>query len=288
MFGLVLSGGGLRGAVHAGFLSVLDGESIFPDMIVGSSAGSIVAALYASGLSPASIQKIVINQAPFSLHPDWRLLFLPFGFLRNTLGAFFGVPMGIFSGKQLEWALAKVIGEKGFKDMHPPIAVVSCSISDAHTVVFTSLEPSQSLPKIEFTDKASVAQAVTASSSIPGIFSPKQINDRMLVDGGVINNCPADIAKMLGATNIIAIDLGFTVKDELQPSNGVEVMLQAVDIMGQRSSNLITSQYADLTLKPATGNVSLVDWDEIPRLFELGRSLAMDNLSRIKDVLKMS
>lgn len=285
MFALSLSGGGLRGAVHAGFLSVLNDENIQPDLITGSSAGSIVAALFASGIEPIRIQSAISNQMEPSFKVDWRLLYLPFSILRKLLGNFFGLPMGLLSADKLEWLLGNlVIGS--FESLDPPIAVVTCSIADGNSVVFTSLKPKTEQPKVEFTNKSSVAAAVTASSCIPGIFAPRTINGKMLVDGGVVNNCPADIARMLGATKVIAIDLGFSLQEDRTPVNGVEVLLQAVDIMGQKNSNLITKEYADLTLTPETGAVNLTDLTEIPRLYTAGQKLARENLRAIKELIE--
>lgn len=286
MFGLVLSGGGLRGAVHVGFLSVLDNAGIKPDLIVGSSAGSIAAALYASDVAAifqAEEMKTKDLPSPFKL--DWRLLFVPCSLLRHILGKFFGLPKGLFSGTHFEWALRQFISIENFQHLKVPIAVVTCDITNGMPVVFTSLRPVVNTADIIFTSSGTVVEAVRASSSIPGLFAPKKIGNRLLVDGGVVNNCPADIARYLGATKVVAVDLGFSVKEEHPPDNAVEILLQSTEIMGQRVSDLITAKYADLTLRPDTGEVSLIDLAEIPRLYKLGRRLAEDNLPAIKRLL---
>lgn len=287
MFGLILSGGGLRGAVHVGFLTALDELGITPDFIVGTSAGSIAAALYASS-PPGALHLDEISSKglidPF--RHDWRLLFLPSKIFRRVLGKFFGLPMGLLSGRHLEWILAQLILKHEFNQLRVPIAVVTCDISNGKSVVFTRLNPLIIKNNVRYSSNCSVIKAVRASSSIPGIFAPINIDGHLLVDGGVVNNCPADIARHLGATKVVAVDLGFIDKEESPPDNAIEVLMQSSEIMGQRVSNFITDRYADLTLRPDTGPVSLIDFSEIPRLYELGKKLAYENRRTINKVLK--
>ncbi|NBB90007.1 MAG: patatin family protein, partial [Spirochaetes bacterium] len=171
--GLALGGGAARGIAHVGAIKVLEEHGIHIDYVAGTSAGSLIGALYCSGYTWEEIRDIVADV-------NWGNLVQPSLFSSK----------GLVNPSKLEKLLDKLISNKTFEELEIPLRVVSVDLLTGELYIFR---------------EGPVARAVRASSSIPGMFSPLEWNGMVLVDGGVKNNMPADIVRDMGADIVIAV-----------------------------------------------------------------------------------
>lgn len=176
--GLALSGGGARGLAHIGVLKVLERASIPVDYLAGTSMGGLIAAGYAAGLSPQDIEQEALSMGRYA-----RLIQL---FDLSLPGA------GLVEGKKIEAYLAQHLGERTFDELEIPLALVAVDLISGQEVVLT---------------EGSVVEAVRATISMPGVFVPVCREGRVLVDGGLLNNLPADVVRRTGADVVIAVDV---------------------------------------------------------------------------------
>jgi NTE family protein len=179
--GLVLSGGGARGMAHIGVLRVLEREGIPVDFLAGTSFGGLIAAAYAAGMTPAEIEAVA-RQAVRRRHMlQLADVTLPRG--------------GFIRGQRLLAFYEQLFGEKTFADLRLPLAVVAVDLNTYQEVVM---------------DSGSVAVAVRATTSLPGVFMPLEWNGCRLIDGGLLNNLPVDVCRRQGAEKIVAVDIGLS------------------------------------------------------------------------------
>ena len=283
--GLALGGGGLRGAAHIGVIRVLQEYGVTPHLVAGTSAGSIVAALYGAGLGFAQME-----EAYRQFTHDWLNNYEreAVNNLRGRWSLWKSLPLGLLKPKLIERVLNRVIGNITFSQLKIPIAIVATDLHTGKGIVYTAkdLLPANNLAGFEFSCAAKVLEAVGASIAIPGIFMPVKINNRTLVDGGLVDNVPADVLRHMGADKVIAVDLGFDVNHEGAFHNLIEVLLQTTDIMGQRISNIILRSNADVVLRPQTGDAALWDFNRIPSMVQAGVKEALQRIDEIKTTLK--
>jgi NTE family protein len=168
--GYALGGGAARGLSHIGVLKVLEEHGIFPDIIAGTSVGAIVGALYAGGYKPGEIEALVLGL-------DWKQLV--------SLGDMTLPRSGLLQGKRVISLLKSVLGDLTFSQLRWELACVATDIIDGKQVVLRD---------------GSLIDAVRASISIPGIFTPVTINGRFLVDGGLINTVPVSVCRDMGSS----------------------------------------------------------------------------------------
>ena len=176
--GLALSGGGARGLAHIGVLKVLEREGIPIDFLAGTSMGGVIAAAYASGLSADYIEQEALRM----------------GRLRNLITLLDRTMprRGLVEGQKVQEYLTTHLGNKTFNDMKIPLALVAVDLISGQEVVLNS---------------GSVVDAVRATVSLPGVFAPFRLGDYLLVDGGVLNNLPADVVRRMGADVVIAVNV---------------------------------------------------------------------------------
>ncbi|GFN23254.1 patatin-like phospholipase family protein [Thermanaeromonas sp. C210] len=271
-FALALGGGGLKGAAHLGVLEVLADNDLEPQLVVGTSAGAIAAALYAAGLLPAASS----------------LFKLPSPLLFRGIPRVGGLPLGLLDGKSIEGMFRRIWGEKSFRQLKVPAAVVACDLYTGNTVVYTHLTPAHPLPQgVVMGGNVPVWQAVRASISLPAIFAPFPIGSHLLVDGGITTNVPADIARLLGATRVIAVELG-TRATPKNFNNAGDVLLRSLDIMTRRLTDLNLRIHADFVLSPLKDLDSPPNFWEARRIKELvglGAQEAARHLPHIKALL---
>lgn len=198
---LVLSGGATRGAAHIGVLQVLEREGIQPAIVAGNSAGSIVGAAYAAGV-PADEMSEIFHRL------DWAMLARP---ARWGAG-------GLFTSRPMEVFIEQKIGQITFEELPRKLAVVACDIVSGERVVLK---------------EGSVARAVRASSAVPGLFKPVEIGERLLVDGGVVENFPVSLALEMGADYIIGVNVTITDHFGARPGNFIQTLIAANSIRGR-------------------------------------------------------
>ena len=224
---LALGGGAARGFAHVGVILALEAQGIVPDIIVGTSAGAVVGALYADGKTGFELQKLVLQMAEGQFS-DWSL-----------------PDRGVLKGEALQSFVNHAVGERPLEKLARVMAVVATDLKSGEAVVFRT---------------GNTGMAVRASSSVPGVFQPVAINGREYVDGGLVSPIPVDIARGLGADFVIAVDIS------ANPNNGktsstVEVLLQSFAIMGRAISRR-ELEHADIVIRPYTLELHAADFQE--------------------------
>ncbi len=246
---LVLGGGAARGFAHVGVIRALEQEKIPIDMVVGTSVGSLIGALYAHEMNSFELE-----WTAFSLQKEDVFDFV-----------FLSAGMGPVKGDRLEAFVRAKVPVSDIEQLKLPFAAVATDLNRGTHVVL---------------DRGSVARAVRASSAIPGVFQPVSHQGRLLVDGGVIDNLPAAVARQRGADIVIAVDISQNLTNN-EIANVFDVTLQAVSIMthgnaarGQRE--------ADILIRPAVGSVSMMDFTQKKQLMQAGIDAARAAMPQIR------
>lgn len=292
-WGLALSGGALRGAVHIGVLEVLEEEGIRPDMIAGTSAGSLVGALYGAGISPYLLRQVAEN-FPGGKMIDWTFAtlqwmrvaaVLPFYYLRmrKEMGRIF--PSGLIRGEKWETYIRKLLRLPA--PLGPiPVYVVTTDLYSGKSVIF-----GDELDQLRYEPSATVllpmhdmAEVVRASTSIPGVFMPKQIGDYTLIDGSLRENVPADLLFALGCDKVIAVDLS-NVKTGLKVHSFMDVINRSIDIMMDDITSLRLYDKKVYSIIPELPAVGLTDFKIISSLIDMGRQAVTAALPEIREYL---
>ncbi len=222
---LVLGGGAVRGFAHVGVIKVLEAQGIVPDIVVGTSAGSVVGVLYAAGYSGFDLQKIA-----FKLDED-------------TVGDWIVPDRGFIKGEALQNYINKAVQNKAIEKLRKPFAAVATDLHSGEMVVFR---------------RGNAGQAVRASSSVPGVFQPVVIGGRDYVDGGLTSPVPVRAARNMGADVVIAVDI--SAKPKYAKIDGLtDILLQTFAIMGQSISGRELAD-ADVVIRPETGGFGSGDF----------------------------
>ncbi len=248
--GLALGSGGLRGIAHIGVLKVFEKHNIPVDCIAGCSIGSLVGALYAAGLDAETILKLAKN-------------------LKKRHWLDFVIPqMGIVSGERALATIRLLTKQKNFEDLLLPLAVVATELNSGQEVVFTQGE---------------VAKAVRASISVPGVFIPFAIDDRLFVDGAVLNPTPIDVARNMGADIVVAVDLAHA-STVGNINNMFDVIIQSIDIM-ERELCKHRQQHCDILIQPDVGSMSPSSFETMDECAIAGEQAAEAVIPAIKSLL---
>lgn len=248
---IALGSGGLRGLAHIGVLRVLERESIPVDAIVGCSIGSLIGALYCSGMPLESIEKLARH-------------------LKRRHWLDFSIPkLGLFAGERILNMLRLLTRNKSFSDLSLPLAVVATDLQQGKEVVFTSGE---------------VAMAVRASTSVPGIFVPCELDGMILVDGAVLNPTPIDVARKMDADVVIAVDLAYA-GSVCSITNMFDVIIQSIDIM-ERELLKTRESACDVLIRPAVAHISPSSFERAVECIALGEAAATEMLPQIRHALK--
>ncbi|MBD3610822.1 MAG: patatin-like phospholipase family protein [Hydrogenovibrio crunogenus] len=237
---LALGGGAARGIAHIGVLKVIDELGITVEGVAGTSVGAIIGSLYCKGYSWKEIWDVARE--------------LSWGELVKL--SFSG--MGLAKTNKLEELLRELLDDREFSQLDIPLKVVTVDIASAEEVVL---------------DSGNVARAALASASIPGIFEPVEMAWRFLVDGGVSNNVPCDVARSMGGGTVVAVDLNAEASEREAPKNMVDVTLKTFAILMWNTSNKGRAE-ADILIQPATGQFRYHDLDRAEELLKVGEEAA--------------
>jgi len=223
---LVLGGGAARGFAHIGVIKALEAQGIVPDIVVGTSAGSVVGALYASGMSGFELQNLAL-QMEEEMVADWTL-----------------PNRGVLKGEALQNFINQRVKNLTLQKMPKPLGVVATDLQSGEKVLFR---------------RGDTGTAVRASSAVPGMFQPVEINGRDYVDGGLTSPVPAQSARTMGADFVIAVDIS-NVSRRNRLTGTLDVLLQTFAIMGHAISNHELED-ADVVIRPKTAAVSSTDFE---------------------------
>ncbi len=277
--GLVLGGGGARGAAHIGVLQELERLQIPIDAIAGTSMGAIVGGLYASGMSPAELEQL-INAL------DWPKVFedttsrrdltyrrkqddvdFPVDFELGLRDGRLQLPKGLIQGQKLALLLREltlhVADVADFDDLPVPYRAVAADIETGEPVVIS---------------EGDLSLAMRASMSAPGIFAPVVVDDRMLVDGGLVGNVPVDTMQDMNVDVIIAVDVEFPLypREEIQSAVGVTAQVLTILIHKETERQLEKLGPRDVLIRPELGNFGSTNFADIARAVAPGREAAAE------------
>jgi len=250
--GLALGGGAARGFAHIGVIQVLEEAGIRPGLIVGTSAGSVVAALYASGKNGAQLQQVAeaMDEAAFT---DWTLPIFSRGMLR---------------GAALARYISAQVNGRLIESMPLPLGIVATDLNSGQGMLF---------------QRGDTATAVRASSAVPAIFQPVRIAGRDYVDGGLVSPVPVRYARQMGAELIIAVDIS-DAPESNAASDTLQILLQTFSIMS-KSINTFELREADVVVRPALLGVSSADFGARRSAIEAGRAAMRAALPQLRAAL---
>lgn len=280
--GIALSGGGIRGIAHAGVLQALEKNNIPIDIIGGTSAGSMVASLYAMGYSPEEIYLLFRKNAKKIIGTNASPIIAGISsFIKKEEKTI----SGFRNGKSIEEIynqLAKQKNIQTIKQIKMPLVIPTVDIMESKEYVFTSKVP-ETEEKSQYITDISVGKAVRASSSFPAVFNLCNVKKHAFMDGGALDNIPVHEVKKQGADKVIAVKFD---SDEItERSNIMDIVMKTIDIMGNKISeeNL---EMSDLVLSVYTDKVGLLDIQKLDKCFEYGYEAVIKNLVQIKELIE--
>ncbi|MDO8250655.1 MAG: patatin-like phospholipase family protein [Rhodoferax sp.] len=250
--GLVLGGGAARGFAHIGVIQVLEEAGVRPSLVVGTSAGSLVAAFYASGKTGAQLQQVAetMEEATFA---DWTLPIFSRGMLR---------------GEALARYVSTQVNGRLIESMPLPLGIVATDLNSGQGMLF---------------QRGDTATAVRASSAVPALFQPVKILGREYVDGGLVSPVPVRYARQMGAEVIIAVDIS-SAPEGNGANDTLQILLQTFSIMG-KSINSFELREADVVVRPSLLGVASSDFGARRRAIQAGRVAMQALLPQLRAAL---
>jgi NTE family protein len=252
--GLALGGGAARGFAHIGVIQVLEEAGIQPSMVAGTSAGSLVAAIYASGKTGAQLQRVADTMEEATI-ADWTLPIFSRGMLR---------------GEALARYVNTQVGGKLVENMPLPLGIVATDLNSGQSVLF---------------QRGDTGTAVRASSAVPAVFQPVKISGREYVDGGLVSPVPVRAARSMGAELVIAVDISSPPDGNLAGGT-LEILMQTFSIMG-KSINSLELKDADVVVRPSLVGVSSSDFGARKRSIEAGRKAMLQALPQLRAAIAL-
>ena len=238
--GLALGGGAARGFAHIGVIQVLEEAGIQPDLVVGTSAGSLVAALYAAGRPGTELARVALAMDESAI-TDW---------------SFPG--RGLIRGEALARYVREQTGGKTIEQLPLPLGIVATDLDSGLPMLF---------------QRGDVGMAVRASSAVPAVFQPVKIGSREYVDGGLVSPVPVRFARQMGAELVIAVDIS-SPPDGNATGDAFKMLLQTFAIMG-KSINQFELKDADIVVRPLLAGVSSADFTARKRAIDAGRAAGL-------------
>jgi len=255
VIGLVLGAGAARGFAHVGVIKALEAQGIRPDIVVGSSAGSVIAALLASGATGNDLNRLALTLDEATI-ADWGLPF----------SGRFG---GLIKGDALQNMVNREVQNKSIEQMRIPLGIVATELQSGKGILFRS---------------GNTGLAVRASCSVPGVFQPAVISGKEYVDGGLVAPVPVSYARQMGATLVIAVNISSEPVHQ-DASGTIGVMQQTISIM-QRSINQYELKSADIVITPLLKQMSSGDFKSRNAAILAGEVAAQEQMALIKERLR--
>jgi NTE family protein len=245
--GLALGGGAAKGFAHIGVIKMLEASGIHPNVVAGTSAGSVVGALYASGMDAFALQQTAFGLDESKIR-DVRL--------------FSG---GLVQGQALQDYVNQLVHQQPIERLKLPFAAVATELETGRRTVFR---------------RGNTGRAVRASSSIPGVFEPAQIHGKHYVDGGVVSPIPVDAARQLGADFVIAVDIS-AAPDGSNPQGMMAIVGQSIDIMGRQLAAQESAR-ADVVIRPDLTGIGPTDFEQKNQAILAGEKAALAAIPAIR------
>ncbi len=248
--GLALGGGAARGFAHIGVLQVLEEQGIKPDLVVGTSAGSLAATLYASGKTPKEMAELAMNMDESSI-TDWMF-----------------PSRSLMKGEALAKFVRTATVNTQIENMRVPLGIVATDLNNGQPILF---------------QRGDAGTAVRASSSVPGVFQPVKIGGREYVDGGLVSPVPVRFARKMGADIVIAVDISAIPEGEPTKS-AIDILMQTFNIMGHSISEYELKD-ADVVMRPKLAGIGSADFSQRRLSILAGREAALTVLQQLKEKL---
>ncbi len=252
---LVLGGGAARGFAHVGVIKALEAQGIFPDIVVGTSAGSLVGALYAAGNNGFALQKLAIEMDEAAIS-DWAV-------------PLFSQSSGVIKGEAVQLYVNRAVNNQPIEKLKITFGAVATDLHTGQAILFR---------------RGNTGSAVRASSAVPGVFQPVRIGSKHYVDGGLVSPVPVSFARKMGADFVIAVNI--SAQPDAQPASGtLEVLLQTFAIMGQ-SLNQYELRDADVVIRPELATMKGNDFQQRNVAIMAGERATTALMGEIKQRLK--
>ncbi len=244
--GLALGSGAARGFAHLGVLQALEEKKVRIDYIAGCSIGSMIGALYCSGMSVMEIIDLAVDIEPW----EWIDISVP--------------KTGLIQGRRIEQIIKKYTGNKRFEELEKPLAIVATDLSTGQRVIL---------------DQGYVHKAVRASIAIPGIIAPIELDGRILADGGIVDPVPVELVKHMGAEYTVGVNLGSWI-EEKKISSIYDVIIQSIDIL-QNEILMLRGIDADLLISPYLKDINPVTFNQVKECVHSGREAALEVIDEL-------
>ncbi|RJG05674.1 patatin-like phospholipase family protein [Noviherbaspirillum cavernae] len=253
--GLALGGGAARGFAHIGVIKALEAQGIVPDVVVGTSAGSLVGALYAAGNNGFALNKMALEMEEAAIS-DWSV-------------PLFSKGTGVLKGEALQNYVNKAINGVPLEKLKIPFGAVATDLNNGQPILF---------------QRGNTGLAVRASSAVPSVFQPVKIGDHAYVDGGLVSPVPVRFARQMGADFVIAVNI--SAQPDAQPaSSSLDVLLQTFAIMGQSINNHELKE-ADIVIQPRLGTMKGNDFPGRNVAILAGEQAAVAAIPELRQKLK--
>ncbi|MBV6288599.1 patatin-like phospholipase family protein [Pseudomonas aegrilactucae] len=272
--GLVLSGGAARGLAHIGVLKALEEQGVKIDAIAGTSMGAVIGGLYASGYKVDELEKLALaidwqqalsdapprKDIPFRRKQDDRDFLVKQRLSFRDDGSL-GLPLGVIQGQNLALLLESMFAHasdtRDFDKLPIPFRAVATDIASGEKVVFR---------------KGHLPQVIRASMSIPAVFAPVELEGRLLVDGGMVDNIPLDIVREMGVDIAIVVDIGTPLRSRKQLATVVDVLNQSITLMTRRNSEeqLASLHATDILVQPPLASFGVTDFGRAQEMIDAG------------------
>ncbi|MQT59906.1 BamA/TamA family outer membrane protein [Pseudomonas sp. FSL R10-0399] len=272
--GLVLSGGAARGLAHVGVLKALEEQGIHIDAIAGTSMGAVIGGLYASGYKIDELEKLALSidwqealsdspareDVPFRRKQDDRDFLVRQKLSFRDDGSL-GLPLGVIQGQNLALLLESLLAHssdvRDFDKLPIPFRAVATDIVSGEKVVFR---------------KGHLPQVIRASMSIPAVFAPVEINGQLLVDGGMVDNIPVDVAREMGVDLVIVVDIGTPLRGRKELNTVFDILNQSITLMTRSNSEvqLATLKPDDVLIKPSLASIGATDFGRSEEIINAG------------------
>ncbi|BAU75651.1 patatin-like phospholipase family protein [Metapseudomonas furukawaii] len=286
--GLVLSGGAARGLAHIGVLRALEEQGIKVDAIAGTSMGAVIGGLYAAGYQVDELEALATTldwqhtlsdnpprqEVPFRRKQDDRDFLVKQRLSFRDDGSL-GLPLGVIQGQNLALLLESLLvhtsDTRDFDQLAIPFRAVATDIATGEKVVFR---------------RGHLPQAIRASMSIPAVFAPVEVNGRLLVDGGMVDNIPVDVAREMGVDRVIVVDIGTPLRSRKELGTVVDVLNQSVTLMTRTNSEmqLATLEPTDVLIQPPLAGYSATDFGRSREMIDAGYRATQILAARLADL----
>ncbi|MEE1379257.1 MAG: patatin-like phospholipase family protein [Clostridia bacterium] len=280
--GVSLAGGGIRGIAHVGVLKALEENNIKVAAIAGTSAGSIIATLYAMGYSPYYIYLLFKRYARDIINIRSKPIINGItNFIRNKK---IGIA-GLSDGNEFEKMYDELARKKGFRligDIKMPLLVSAVDIGESKEYIFTNCASRKNI-KDNYITEIGIGRAVRASSSFPAIFCPCEYKNHIFMDGGVLNNLPTEELKKVYTGKIISVN--FESDPVYNDYDIMNIIMKTLDIMGNKLS-INSLKKSDFVLTVPTDGTGLIDVDKMDICYKYGYEIAIKNIDKIRKMLE--